>query len=169
MENTDRAASRLAELLTLETDAYSEILQIEREKEEAITANDAERLLEVLSREEPAVEKAGSLERQILACRDELAAQVPGGGGNLTLREIIAGLEPPESDELESLRVKLFGFAEEIRRVNHTNYLLLKQSIELLEEVLSAVLGEGSPCNTYQGNGRIKPGAGCHGTLSVEA
>jgi|GEM_PF-3382805 len=169
MKHNDRAASRLAGLLKMEIDAYSELLQIEREKEEVIMAGDSERLLEILQRERPALEKANALEQEILACRNELAAEALGKRGGATLREIIAELPPPESDALDRLRVKLFGFAEEIRRINQTNYLLLKQSIELLDEVVSALLGEPVACNTYEGNGRLKSGNVCRGSLSVEA
>ncbi len=164
MKNIDR----LAQLLEQEKDAYSEILQVEREKEEAITANEPEKLLEALRREEPIVEKANSLEQEILACRDALAAQA-GKPCGVSLREIIARLAAPGSDELEKLRVSLLGFAEEIRHINQTNYLLLKQSIELLDEVVSAILGEAAPCNTYEGNGRIEPAAGRQATLSIRA
>jgi flagellar biosynthesis/type III secretory pathway chaperone len=165
MKNTDR----LADLLRQEIAAYSRLLQIEREKEEAITANDSERLLEVLAKEEPAVDEANALERGILACRDEIAAEVLGEASDATLREIIAQLQPQEPGELEQLRVKLFGFAEEIRRINQTNYLLLKQSVELLDEVVSAILGE-APCNTYEQSGRMQTNnISRPSVLSVEA
>ena len=167
-EHTMKNTVRLAELLKQEIGAYSRLLQIEREKEEAITANDSESLLEILQMEETAVEEADALEREILACRDDLAAEVLGKASDATLREIIARLQPEESGELEQLRVKLFGFAEEIRRINQTNYLLLKQSIELLDEVVSAIIGE-APCNTYQGNGRMQTDTARPSALSVEA
>ena len=109
-----------------------------------------------------------ALEQEILACRDDLAAEVLGKASDATLREIIAGLQPQESEELEQLRVKLFGFAEEIRRINQTNYLLLKQSIELLDEVVSSIIGE-APCNTYEGSGRMQTDTVRPSTLSVEA
>jgi len=182
MSNT----TTLEKLLEQEIAAYSQLLQIEREKEQAIIRNDADALLEILSREEPAVAHANELERRILEARDALARQVGISGkpasaclpdrpesthadGHLTLREIIAALEPPRSERLESLRVKLFGFAEEIRRINQTNYLLLKQSIELLDEVISAILGEAAPVNTYEPDGRVQPGADRSGALSVRA
>lgn len=167
-EQTMKNTGRLAELLKQEIGAYSRLLQIEREKEEAITANDPARLLEILQKEEPAAQEANALEQEILACRDDLAAEVLGKASDATLREIIAGLQPQESEELEQLRVKLFGFAEEIRRINQTNYLLLKQSIELLDEVVSAIIGE-APCNTYEGSGRMQTDTVRPSTLSVEA
>jgi len=169
MKKTDPAGARIAELLRLEIEAYSQLLLIEREKEEAITANDPEKLLEVIRREEPAVQQANALEQEILNCRDGLAAEVFGQRSGLTLREIIAEFSPPQSDDLERLRVKLLGFAEEIRRINQTNYLLLKQSVELLNEVVYAVLGEAAPCDTYEERGRLKAGAVSRKTLSLEA
>jgi len=164
MSSTDRLEAFLQD----EIEAYSRLLQIEREKEQAIAGNDAEALLEVLSREEPAVARANELERCILDARNGLARELCAGGGVLTLREIIAVLEPPVSTRLEGLRVKLFGFAEEIRRINQTNYLLLKQSIELLDEVVSALLGEAPAVNTYENDGRVKTGSG-GGALSIRA
>jgi len=143
----------LAGLLQQEIEAYSRLLKIEREKEKAIISNKAERLLEVLRDEEPATERAGELERQILACRNELAEQA--GKPGITLREVIASLPAPRAQCMESLRTQLFGLAEEIREVNQTNYLLLKQSIELLDEVLSAILGQSPSVRTYEESGRM--------------
>jgi len=145
---------QLADLLQQEIKAYSRLLQIERAKEKAIIANKAERLLEVLREEEPVTELAGELERQILQCRDSLAAEA--GRPGITLREVIASLPAPRAQCMESLRTQLFGLAEEIRKVNQTNYLLLKQSIELLDEVLSAILGQSPAVKTYEGSGRME-------------
>lgn len=158
---------QLAELLRQEIDAYSRLLEIERRKEQAIIANSAEDLLQALGDEEPATAQGNALERQILDCRTALAETL--GKPGLTLRELIAALPPEPAREFEQLRTRLFGLAEEIRRVNQTNYLLLKQSIELLDEILSAVLGEGPPANTYAGDGRVKLAGGTRETISVKA
>lgn len=163
MNNLDR----LACLLERGIDAYSRLLQIEREKEQAILANKAEGLLEALEREEPLVREANGLEVEILECRSAAAAEagLPGGA---TLREIAARLGPGAA-RLEQLRTRLFGLAEEIRRVNLTNYLLLKQSIELLDELVAAVLGEAAPCSTYRNDGRVRREGLRETALSVKA
>ena len=157
----------LVDLLQQEIEAYSRLLEIEREKEKAIIANDTARLLDVLRLEEPATERAAALERQILECREQLAQAADRPG--ITLRELTASFSGPEAEDMEGLRSRLFGLAEEIRRVNQTNYLLLKQSIELLNEVLSAILGEATPVNTYEENGRTRFSPAAHETLSVKA
>ena len=157
----------LASLLQQEIDAYSRLLHVEREKEKAIIANNAEQLLEVLQLEEPAAEHAAALERDILCCRGRLAEAA--GKPGVTLREVIATLPAPEGGSLEGLRSQLFGLAEEIRKVNQTNYLLLKQSVELLNEVLSAVLGAAPPVNTYAQNGRMECAPATRETMSLKA
>ena len=157
----------LAGLLEQEADAYSRLLEIERDKEKAIVANDAEGLLEALAREEPAAEEANALEREILALRDALAAAAARPG--ITLRDVIASLPASEAARLEKLRTRLFGYAEEIRRINQTNYLLLKQSIELLDHVLAAVLGEPATASTYCETGRMKCCPAPRETLSIKA
>ena len=157
----------LAGLLQQEIDAYSRLLEIEREKEKAIIANNAEGLLEVLALEEPAAAEAAALEQEILCCRGGIAEAA--GKPGVTLREVIAMLSAPHSGELERLRSRLFGLAEEIRKVNQTNYLLLKQSIELLDEVLSAVLGAAPPVNMYEQNGRVECAPANRETVSLKA
>ena len=157
----------LAELLQQEIEAYSRLLRIEREKEKAIIANNAERLLEVLHEEEPVTELAGELERGILSCRNALATEA--GREGITLREVIAALPAPRAQCMESLRTQLFGLAEEIRKVNQTNYLLLKQSIELLDEVLSAILGQSPSVRTYEESGRMRCADAGREVLSMKA
>ncbi|HUS58141.1 MAG TPA: flagellar protein FlgN [Planctomycetota bacterium] len=158
---------RIAELLAQEIEAYAELLLVEREKEQAIISNDAEKLLDVLRREEPAAAHAAGLERQLLECRDAIAADA--GRSSITLREIAAITDGEHAPALEALRTRLFGLAEEIRKINQTNYLLLKQSIELLDEVVSALLGDSPQCTTYGGKGRLHRGVAARTTFSLKA
>jgi len=163
MTNTPDA---LADLLAQEIEAYSQLLQVERDKEQAITAAAAAQLLDVLRREEQAAARAAELERRLLHCRDEFAAQAARPA--ITLREIATLFDPHQAARIESLRTRLFGLAEEIRKINQTNYLLLKQSIELLDEVVSALLGDGAPCNTYGDTGRIEHAPAARASLSLK-
>jgi len=160
--------ARFVELMEREIEAYSQMLEIEREKERAIVSNDPQLLLELLQREEPVVSRANTLEQQIFDCRGRLAVAI-GGHTRMTLREMTALLPATQAEKLNSLRVALFGYAEEIRRINQMNYMLLRQSIEMLDEVIGAILGE-QPCNTYARDGSVgQPGAACGQTLHVKA
>jgi len=160
--------AQFAELMEREIEAYSQMLEIEREKERAIVSNDPQLLLELLQRQEPVVNRANSLERRIFDCRGRLAAAI-GGDTKMTLREIAARLPATQAEKLNSLRVTLFGYAEEIRRINQMNYMLLRQSVEMLDEVIGAILGE-TPCNTYAGDGRVRQqSAACGQTLHLKA
>lgn len=153
----------LSQKLDETEEVYRRLLALENEKQQAILHRDPARVLAALDEERDLVADATRLEEDVLRFRDSIGAglgDVPASGGEpVTLREIAAALGGPLGPELESRRHRLWQLAADLRRVSQTNYLLLKQCVTLLEEIVRAATGESPACNTYGQRGTTQRSA----------
>jgi hypothetical protein len=148
---------QLSKKLDETEEVYGQLLALENSKQEAILQRDPARVLEALEMERGLVARATELENEVLRFRDaigESLGDVPASGGEpMTLREIARVLGAPQGPALEGKRHSLMQVAISLRQVSQTNYLLLKQCVTLLEEMMQAAAGEAPGCRTYSGAG----------------
>lgn len=150
-------------------EVYGQLLALENEKQNAILKRQPDRVIEMLEQERDLVERAGALEAAVLNRRDEIGERMgdlPASGGEpVTLKEIAAALDAPQGQPLEDKRFRLMNLATALRHVSQTNLLLLKQSAELLDQIISSAMGETSKCRTYGASGAAPVRAEAAGSM----
>ncbi|MGI9516991.1 MAG: flagellar export chaperone FlgN, partial [Pirellulaceae bacterium] len=107
----------------------------------ALLQRNLERLSEVLQRQERVTRAATELQ----AARDRLRRSIGEAlhlpGEEITLSALAQQLSEPLQSQLLRRQKKLSEMAREVHLLNHGNAMLIRQSMELLQELLNCLTG----------------------------
>lgn len=132
----------LIRLLTLETENYSSLKEIEELKTNVLIQGDMTDLFTLLKEQEDLANSLTSLQKRRLhvqkACVEEK------GLDNLsTLGDLVKHLDSTESTErLTMLRQQLLDIVKELARLTHNNETLIVHNLDHIKEVFSIATGQ---------------------------
>lgn len=125
----------LTQVLENETVAYKKLTELSEELKEALIATDVPSVERLTAAQEDVSNGIQSLEHRRARIMNDIAVVLNKEPGELkvsTLEESLSG-QPALQEKLATIRMELKQTMEELKRVNHTNQALLRQSMELLE------------------------------------
>lgn len=159
---------RLMGILSQESQAYGELVELSQREQEALLARDVLALAEVVRRKEELAQKVGELEQRRLKAIGGWCHELNAHLVEPTLAELLPYLEEGDARELDGLRGKILGQIEELAAINQRNALLLASALALVDASLNFILGRGNIKQaTYSGDGQLKPPAPGRGVVDL--
>ena len=125
----------LTQVLENETVAYKKLTELSEELKEALIASDVPSVERLTAAQEDVSNGIQSLEHRRARIMNDIAVVLNKKPEELkvsALEESLSG-QPELQEKLATIRMELKQTMEELKRVNHTNQTLLRQSMELLE------------------------------------
>ncbi|MDD7177407.1 MAG: flagellar protein FlgN [Lachnospiraceae bacterium] len=125
----------LTQVLENETVAYKKLTELSEELKEALIASDVPSVEHLTAAQEDVSNGIQSLEHRRARIMNDIAVVLNKKPEELkvsALEESLSG-QPELQEKLATIRMELKQTMEELKRVNHTNQTLLRQSMELLE------------------------------------
>lgn len=125
----------LTQVLENETVAYKKLTELSEELKEALIASDVPSVERLTAAQEDVSNGIQSLEHRRAHIMNDIAVVLNKKPEELkvsALEESLSG-QPELQEKLATIRMELKQTMEELKRVNHTNQTLLRQSMELLE------------------------------------
>jgi flagellar biosynthesis/type III secretory pathway chaperone len=125
----------LTQVLENETDSYKELVRLSEDLREALIGSDVPSVERLTAAQEDVSNDIQSMESRRGRIMRDMATVLNKKPEELTLgvlEETLAN-QPQAREELTTVRTELKMAMEELRRINHTNQTLLRQSMDLLE------------------------------------
>ena len=125
----------LTQVLENETVEYKKLVELSEDLKEALIASDVHTVERMTAAQEEVSNGIRSLETRRARIMKDIAVVLNKKPEELKvsmLEETLAG-QPALQERLAAVRTELKQTMDELKRVNHTNQTLLRQSMELLE------------------------------------
>lgn len=125
----------LTEVLENETVEYNKLIELSESLREALIASDVSSVEQLTAGQERVSNEIQSLEHKRARIMNDIAVVLNKKPEELKvsmLEETLAG-QPALQKRLAAVRTELKQSMDELKRINHTNQTLLRQSMELLE------------------------------------
>lgn len=133
----------LVEVLDKENSEYTILLALSTEKTSTIVKNDIEQLQLLVTKEQEVVDRINILEKQREKTVEDICKVLHVNPGDLTVKVLIDLLkkQPEEQKKLQEVHTKLGNTLKKMVRVNESNKMLMKESMEILEFEMNLVKG----------------------------
>ena len=125
----------LTQVLEQETVEYKKLTELSEDLRQALIASDVPSVEQLSAAQEEVSNGIQSLESKRARIMNDIAVVLNKKPEELkvsTLVESLAG-QPEIQERLAAIRIELKQTMDELKRINHTNQALLRQSMELLE------------------------------------
>ena len=125
----------LTQVLENETVEYNKLIELSESLREALIASDVPSVEQLTAEQENVSNEIQSLEHRRARIMNDIAVVLNKKPEELKvsmLEETLAG-QPALQERLAAVRIELKQSMDELKRINHTNQTLLRQSMELLE------------------------------------
>ena len=125
----------LTQVLENETVEYKKLMELSEDLREALIASDVPSVERLTAAQEEVSNEIQSLEYKRARIMNDIAVVLNKKPEELkvsTLEETLAG-QPALQERLAAVRIELKQTMDELKRINHTNQTLIRQSMELLE------------------------------------
>ena len=125
----------LTQVLENETVEYKKLMELSEDLREALIASDVPSVERLTAEQEEVSNRIQSLESKRARIMNDIAVVLNKKPEELKvsmLEETLAG-QPALQERLAAVRIELKQTMDELKRINHTNQTLIRQSMELLE------------------------------------
>lgn len=133
---------KLLAVMDEEADAVENLLDIMRDKQQAIISMSNEDLQESIDKELKIVSLTKSLERQRLELIQRIIPET-NHPSKITISELLNNFEGEGSDRLLSLKQKLRESLEQMKEINEINRLLVERGKKFVKENISILTNQG--------------------------
>ena len=157
--NSDQAGQRelireLIDILNLSAKHHRKLVDILRDKKQAIIDLKHEDVENILDLEREAIGSIATVDEERLRLTGEVAISLGNPGGSLMrLSEIILAVDDDLRDDLFEVRDELRDTAEELERLNQLNRSLTVNSVEHLNLFVAMLAGKDPESKTYTNSG----------------
>ncbi|MDP7011302.1 MAG: flagellar protein FlgN [Verrucomicrobiota bacterium] len=157
MNNDD--LNRLIESLRTEMTQYGELLALMQEQQELIINRQPQELLANINE---VVGQNGQMEKIAMAreareqARLTLATQL-GGTGEMTFKQMTGQLPEEYRPLLEALVDEINALLQKVQKWLRQNHLLLKRSLDLMQDILQNIFPTQASPKTYGRQGAVSP------------
>ena len=141
---------RLQELLEGQAGLMAELIELGRAETEALKANDVQALAGLVARQDECAARLQELEKRRLAVQDELEGRLAPAAKGLPLSQMLAQI-CPEGASLVVLEEQPRRSFLELRELNETNRLLIRQALAFANIMLASL----APQLVYDREGRV--------------
>ena len=125
----------LTQVLENETVEYKKLMELSEDLREALIASDVPSVERLTAEQEEVSNRIQSLESKRARIMNDIAVVLNKKPEELKvsmLEETLTG-QPVLQERLAAVRIELKQTMDELKRINHTNQTLIRQSMELLE------------------------------------
>jgi len=154
MNNDD--INRLIESLREEMTQYGELLALMQEQQELIINRQPQELLTNLNEVNSQMEKIAAARQAREQARLTLAMQL-GGTQETTFTEMTGQLPEEYRPLLEALVEEINALLQNVHKWLRQNHLLLKRSLDLMQDILQNVFPAQASPKTYGRQGAVSP------------
>ncbi|MDP7010421.1 MAG: flagellar protein FlgN [Verrucomicrobiota bacterium] len=154
MNNDD--INRLIESLREEMTQYGELLALMQEQQELIINRQPQELLTNLNEVNSQMEKIAGARQAREQARMTLAMQL-GGTQETTFTEMTGQLPEEYRPLLEALVEEINALLQNVHKWLRQNHLLLKRSLDLMQDILQNVFPAQASPKTYGRQGAVSP------------
>ncbi len=125
----------LIDVLNSQNDEYEKMIEISKEKTEAIVGNDTQKLQDILVREQAHIDVLDKLEQQRQNNVNDICKILNLSSEGIKINDIIEILRkrPKEHDALLNVHMKLKKTVDTLIKINDNNKMLLKESMDMIE------------------------------------
>lgn len=149
----------LIAIIQREVDAFNELLDTLREKQQAIVEGEVSRLNSSVQNETRVTSETKHLEAERIERSRELAKELNMPrqvGANPKLSEIIDAVEEKYAERLREQRELLRSLIQKVQYVNKSNQFLLDYSIKFVEQNIELLLGTAEKGKSvYEKDGKV--------------
>ena len=160
--------SELVAILNQEIELHKELLSLLHRDREIIIDLRTEEIFENIKKKETCVLKIKILEESRLSLINKLSHQYAVPVHELTLSKVLTLVGEPYRSHLVTSRSTLLALIKSINDVNHSNSLIIRDSLHYFEHSLHFLHHTSSGSPTYLGSGKIKDSMRFGGLLSKE-
>ncbi len=137
---------KLLTVLLAESDIYTQLLALSKDKKEAVLNNDLDQINRVVREEQALVARLSDKERLRLASVRELTAKL--GDPEATLMSFAALGTPQQQARLDDLQIALRGVLSELQAANEVNKRLIDTRLDYIRFVVDS-MSEGGGAGVY--------------------
>ena len=125
----------LIDVLNSQNTEYEKMIDISKEKTEAIVSNDTAKLQDILVREQAHIDVLDKLEKQRQNNVNDICKVLNLSPEGIKVNDIIGILRkrPKEHDALSQVHMKLKKTVDNLIKINENNKVLLKESMDMIE------------------------------------
>lgn len=125
----------LIDVLNSQNTEYEKMIDISKEKTEAIVSNDTAKLQDILVREQAHIDVRDKLEKQRQNNVNDICKVLNLSPEGIKVNDIIGILRkrPKEHDALSQVHMKLKKTVDTLIKINENNKVLLKESMDMIE------------------------------------
>lgn len=144
----------LIELIRSEEDVLKTFLDLLRRQKEYLLANRIDDFRATVSQQEELMEEIRTLEEKRVAKVREIAASTGLKEDEVTLTRLIEITLGDVSAELKDLKKELSQLVERIRKMSRINALLIKRSLNFIQQSIGWMIDASDITQVYDPNGR---------------
>ncbi len=156
----DRFIQELIELIRQEESLLTHFLDLLQRQKQYLLGNQIDLFRSTVSDQEILMEGIRNLEEKRIAKVKELAAFAGLKEEEITLTHLIEATLGDLSDELKGLKKSLSQLVERIRKMNRVNQLLIKRSLNFIQQSIGWMIDAPDITQVYDPSGRTKRQAG---------
>lgn len=147
-------------ILRAEIDVQEKIMDTLSEQRTILVKSQMDKLETNLDKLEKARFEAEAMDKTRVSKKHGIASRLGIKEGAVTLSEIAEAAEGPQREELLELKDRLTSSAKKIKQFSRQNMLLIRQCIELNNELIQNLLGKKiTNLSTYEKSGELKKSA----------
>ncbi len=149
-KNIDReSVNELIKVLGQETELYSEILNITKNKTNTIVEGKVAELENMVKLEQSLLLKMGKLETLREQLLDKISAQIGVKPSELTLSQLYKHLDEQDVEALKKHQNKMTAIVSEVKNSNDLNSKLIKNSLDYINFSINLLTEMNSVNNSY--------------------
>lgn len=149
-KNIDReSVNELIKILGLETELYSEILNVTKNKTNTIVEGKVAELENMVKLEQSLLLKMGKLESLREQAIDKISVQIGVKPSELTLSQLFKHLDDGDVQALKKHQDKISAIVNEVRSSNDLNSKLIKNSLDYINFSINLLTEINSVNNSY--------------------
>ncbi len=149
-KNIDReSVNELIKVLGQETELYSEILNITKNKTNTIVGGKVAELENMVKLEQSLLLKMGKLETLREQLLDKISAQIGVKPSELTLSQLYKHLDEQDVQDLKKHQNKMTAIVSEVKNSNDLNSKLIKNSLDYINFSINLLTEMNSVNNSY--------------------
>lgn len=151
--------AKFAQIMDEECALYEELLQLSREKQEAVTEQSLSKLDHIVREEQMRLAKQQGLEKRRVACVSELSKLTGQPVGDITMLTFAEAAPPEQKGNLRALAEKLSDTLNHLKKNNDINSRMLESRLEYIQCMLSSASAM-QESGVYTPKGTESPQAG---------
>ena len=153
IENT---LNELFKIVEKETEIYSSILKLSKEKTDIIVAGKVGELDSMVKVEQSLMFEIMKLEDQRESILEKVAAHINVRKDEFNLSVLMQHLNVPLKEKVNIYQKNMMGIMDELKNTNDLNSKLIKQALEYVDFSLNVMTSTAVQNNSYGGTGNVQ-------------